>query len=124
MRLFIKITAVVSLLVVDLLLKNNSTVVLNTGISFGLGDNANLLWIVLHLGFILGTIFYNDHYLRLLAAFSVGNLFDRIFYGGVRDYLNIGGISFNLADLAINIVVLLFLYHLAKQYVQTQKSTK
>lgn len=36
----------------------------------------------------------------LLAGMS-GNLIDRIFFGYVRDYINIGELSFNLADVMI-----------------------
>lgn len=51
--------------------------------------------------------------LTLVSVSAVTNLYDRIFYGGVIDYLEIINLSsFNLADLIISSAIILFIIDL------------
>ena len=59
--------------------------------------------------------------LILILGGAFGNLYDRVFYGYVIDfiYLNVGQFywpAFNIADSAISIGILLFLYGSFKNY--------
>ena len=98
----------------------------NPGIAFSL-PFPRMLLIVLSLGIIgLSLRWWLKKERRpLFLAFgfglflggALGNLFDRIFREGVVDYINIGTSSFNVADGAIILGILLLLfshYRLAK----------
>ena len=51
-----------------------------------------------------------------ILAGSLGNLYDRILYHGVRDWISIGAFPvFNIADILITLGALLFLYEQSKQ---------
>lgn len=99
------------------------TLVHNTGIAFGLlRDKISLSFLF----FILGVIIFSSVFLRknryshkgrtaifLLIAGAVSNLFDRLRFGYVIDYLDFRiWPVFNLADTAITIGVGLFLWEL------------
>lgn len=96
------------------------TYVQNTGVAFGLFRNQRPALILI--GIIVCAVvvyFYTrtgkeDKLLRLSLAIilggSLGNLFDRVFYGYVIDYIDFRFFPvFNLADIAINLGVFLVL---------------
>jgi signal peptidase II len=70
--------------------------------------------------------------LALIAGGALGNLYDRIFLGAVRDFLDfhIGEYhwpAFNIADASITVGILLFLFNeffLKKRHLDVQKETK
>lgn len=92
---------------------------INTQIIFGL--YLRNYWAVILSIIAMFLLFYfakiNNSLIRLFSitvlAGALSNILDRIFYGGVVDYLNFFSIpTFNLADTAIVIGMLLFLYDL------------
>jgi signal peptidase II len=103
---------------------------LNQGIIFSLPFN-NLLTIIFGLLIILIIIYFlikswqNNNYksslaLLLILLGSASNLYDRIVYGGVIDYLNFGFLSvFNLSDVYIVLGILLLL----KTNLKTRQNT-
>ena len=98
------------------------TYVKNTGISFGIFQGYNLLFIFLTLLVILLVLYIykkNSKYslpLNLILAGAIGNLIDRIFRGFVIDFINFKFWPvFNLADSLIVIGALLLVYKLLKE---------
>ncbi len=94
----------------------------NTGGVFGLfADQAFLITIIAAVGIIAILIYsrypaFNGLLVRislgLILGGAVGNLIDRIRFGWVTDFIDIGGWPvFNLGDSAIVIGVILILYH-------------
>jgi signal peptidase II len=104
----------------------------NRGAFLSLGNELGpKLWffafVLIPIGFIVGltVIVYgryreNQYYLRLWTLFfagAVGNITDRIIYGKVTDFMNLGLGSFirsgifNMADLYIVILIGMVLYH-------------
>ena len=96
----------------------------NTGASFGLLKNHTLFLTIITSVFVLvmlyvivskrtGSKLFNVS-LILITAGGLGNLYDRIFYGYVVDYLEFTFVNyavFNFADVIINIgAVFLFIY--------------
>lgn len=87
----------------------------NTGAAFGILNNAQWLLIIISLGVALYILHYvnqeyptnKTQYTGLIFIFSgtIGNLLNRIFSGGVIDYIDLFGRwpVFNLADILINI---------------------
>ena len=103
----------------------------NTGAFLGMGSDLNptvkliflLILPVLVLGYLIYYIFQNknmDNYaliaLSCIAGGGIANVFDRIVYGSVTDFLHIdlGGVFrtgiFNLADLAVTTGMLILLF--------------
>lgn len=96
----------------------------NTGAAFSFLDNNNALLIVISIG-ILAYIIYSLRNLKLTKLTTIsyglliggllGNLYDRIFYSYVRDFLSFRFIKwdfaiFNVADIAIVVgAILLFI---------------
>jgi signal peptidase II len=94
----------------------------NTGGVFGLfADQAFLITIVAVVGIVAILVYsrypaFNGLLVRislgLLMGGAIGNLIDRIRFGWVTDFIDIGGWPvFNLGDSAIVIGVILILYH-------------
>ena len=89
-------------------------VIINKGIAFGF--LASDWWLLINL-FILGLVVFflkNKPAKSLIIAGGVSNILDRLFRGGVVDFINIGFFpSFNLADfficLGAGLVVLSYL---------------
>lgn len=93
----------------------------NTGAAFGIFHHVQWLLIAVALGVSLYIIYYvnneypenSTQYIGLIFLFSgtVGNLLNRIFSGGVIDYIDLFGRwpVFNLADIFINIGVFLLI---------------
>jgi signal peptidase II len=92
----------------------------NYGLSFGLnfGPAVNLILI------LLGVIFFGYYYWRhrmelsrvenlafiFILAGAISNILDRVYYGYVRDFLDLGwGFTFNMADALVVIGLVLFL---------------
>lgn len=92
---------------------------LNTGIAFGI-QLGGIFQIITSLLILIGLICYAavkldfnrlsvKMFLALIIGGALGNLYDRIFLGAVRDFIKIGlWPNFNLADTAIVIGILLF----------------
>ena len=93
---------------------------LNTGAAFGILKNWNLFLIIFGL-FVIALILYykNQKKLELGMGFLLGgvvsNVFDRILYNGVLDYMHFFNSIFNLADIANIIGALILAYHLWKE---------
>ena len=99
------------------------TYVSNTGVAFGFFRDHRAALIVI--GMIVCAVvayFYmksnrNDTFfilaLALIMGGSLGNLFDRVVFGYVIDYIDLKFFAvFNLADMAINVGVLLILFEI------------
>ena len=99
---------------------HNILEVCNKGIAFGLG-NDGLLFSILALVAILWLVVLEKNKrskLLLVIIFGAGcsNLLDRVFYGCVRDFINIGIFpTFNFADLVITVGVILFLINIVRK---------
>ena len=95
----------------------------NFGLSFGLNSaSRNVSLFVVLLAFaIFGIYFLLDKKANLrsrigfgiVLAGAISNLLDRIALGYVRDFIDVGMFTFNLADLAIAIGLLLMLIKLS-----------
>ena len=96
----------------------------NTGIAFSLnsGNLKNILISGLILFFIIRFLFTQKKYLNIMTlttldlviAGGISNLIDRIFRGGVIDFISISEFPiFNIADVfvVIRMVIICFLYH-------------
>ena len=94
-----------------------ASAVKNTGIAFGLLEGNNSLWIAVTL-VVIGIIAYyykNEKEIRfglmLILSGAIGNLIDRILYGGVVDFIKLGfWPTFNLADAYNTIGVILIIW--------------
>lgn len=91
----------------------------NFGLSFGLnfGGVLNLAIILLALLVFVYFIFkgnfsgINNSAVTLVAAGAIANLIDRLAYGYVRDFWDIGlGFTFNLADIFIFLGIIIILF--------------
>ncbi len=120
------------ILIFDLMTKSaavlNGSAVMNTGISFGLFKGMSPMWHMLFTVVIITCIIllfqiiepdkYNTAGAAMMAAGALGNLFDRIFLGYVRDWLFVPfskqifteGLCMNIADAALIIgAILIFI---------------
>ena len=105
----------------------NITFVRNTGISFGLFSDGGLLnrYFFTSFSMIIGSIlliialFNKDRLMQisllLIAGGAIGNAIDRIYFGGVIDFIdffiyNFHWPAFNLADIFISFGVILLLF--------------
>ncbi len=106
--------------------KINLTVVQNSGIAFGmLGEKSSLVLLITASLIVLLFIFRKQFFLKniwhknaisFILAGGAGNLIDRVLYGHVVDFIKIPFIPyFNLADLFINIGMILYLIGLFKK---------
>ena len=92
---------------------------INSGIAFGLFRNFSFLFIWVNLSIIIYLFLYflfrlkkNNFLLpmALILGGAISNLLDRVFYGGVLDYLNFRSFpTFNLADTYITFGIILIL---------------
>jgi lipoprotein signal peptidase len=91
-------------------LSTNLVVVKNYGISFGISGRffifLNIIFVVL-----LTIIWWKNNLLGISLVMVGGwiNLFDRIIFGYVRDYWQLGWVYNNLADWIIQVGVIMFL---------------
>ena len=105
----------------------NITFVRNTGISFGLFSNGGLLnryfftifALIVGLALLIIAFLNNDRIARFsllfISAGAIGNAIDRIYFGGVIDFIdfflyNFHWPAFNLADIFITFGVILLLF--------------
>ena len=93
----------------------------NTGAAFSLFHNQNLFLIITSIIILIFLIYlYKKYprlqvYLSLVIAGTIGNLIDRIFFGYVRDFIDLRVWPvFNIADSLSVIGVLLIAYSLIK----------
>ncbi len=108
--------------VIELLPFLNLVYVENTGIAFGmfkfLGSGFFIFIALIATGFLLYLLFKDPQnwlIYSLITAGALGNITDRVIYGFVIDFIDLhaGGIhwpAFNVADSAISIGIVLFLY--------------
>lgn len=92
----------------------------NTGVAFGLFANAQLLMGILAVAIVTFLIIKRHEFmvdtastiaLGLIIGGAIGNLIDRVVYGYVIDYLNLGWWpAFNIADVGVVIGGLLLLF--------------
>lgn len=97
--------------------------VFNSGAAFSMGQNLTWLITAIQMAFVVGTLIAAPRIshrweavgLALIAGGALGNLIDRLFrppgfwFGHVVDYISVGDFAvFNLADVAINIGVAVF----------------
>lgn len=98
------------------------TYVENRGASFGMLSGMRVILSLISIGVAGALAFWLGQLNRLVAAIGVsfiiggalGNLYDRVAYGYVVDFLDFSGLSFpwvfNIADSAINIGIALLLF--------------
>lgn len=91
-------------------LSSTMVVIKNYGISFGIGGWVFILLSVIFL-VILSLIWWNNNFLGISLIVIGGwiNLFDRVVFGYVRDYWQLGSVYNNIADWIIQIGVIIFL---------------
>ena len=115
--------------------------VFNTGVSFGLfaGETALLRWVLIGLALAVSVLLtswlYKEKRLRVASALglilggAIGNVVDRIFRHAVVDFLDfhIGGWhwpAFNLADSAITVGVVLYVFTSLRDQLRSGKLTQ
>src|SRR5574342_614681 len=92
--------------------------VMNTGTAFGLFKNAPWFFVIFATAVSVYLILKHKAFsvqlqpiLGLILGGALGNLVDRLLYGGVIDFINFHfWPSFNVADSAVTIAVVLLLY--------------
>ena len=98
---------IIVLIALDQITKYYLTTVINTGAAFGILKGLNIPLLIINLIALIICIFYyfkeKDLRLPLLFLISgiIGNSIDRIIFGHVRDFIDIGIFNFpvfNLAD--------------------------
>lgn len=101
------------------------SLVLNRGGIFGLGQSLGGVFLVLSVGVLLFALYLSkelrqNKVLGFVIGGAIGNLLDRVRYGAVVDFIDIGykGLRwpvFNLADLAITLGMILMLLNWVKE---------
>jgi signal peptidase II len=132
---FLFFIVALSIIVLDQLTKQlvknftNIRIVMNPGSLWGLFPNATslLAWLSV---LVVGVFLYNYDNIQksdlkvkigsaLIVGGAVGNLIDRILYKGVIDFIRIGWWpSFNIADSAISIGVILLICYTLKEEIK------
>ena len=101
--------------------------VLNTGTAFGFFKNASWFFIVFAAAVSVYLILKHKTFsaqlqpiLGLILGGALGNLLDRLLYGGVLDFIDFHfWPAFNVADSAVTIAVILLLY---REYVPQKRN--
>ena len=119
---------IVLLILIDRLVKyivvNNYDYVLNEGIALSLFNDSTMVSMTLHLlGIVLATWYLVTNIktieqnkllaiaITMIIAGGIGNIIDRIIYGGVVDFISIWIIpTFNIADTLVTVGVLFSAY--------------
>jgi signal peptidase II len=102
----------------------NLTYVRNTGVAFGLFPGQRLILVLIGIAVCAAVIYFYAKikredflfkvYLAIILGGSMGNLFDRVFFGYVIDYFDVRVFPvFNFADVAINLGVFLIILDFA-----------
>src|SRR3989344_4669106 len=106
------------LIILDQITKFLFTSISNTGIAFGLLKGYNFVFIIINLIILVLVIYYYKKETKLRLALSfliagiIGNLIDRIFFNGVRDFIDLKFWPvFNLAD-SFNVIGIIILVYL------------
>jgi len=98
-----RLRLVLAVLVIDRVLKwwfmTRGSYVLNPGVSFGLSVDWRLVGLILLAALMAKARLSSWSW--LVVAGGVSNIWDRLAYGGVVDWLHLGFLSFNLADMMI-----------------------
>lgn len=109
--------AILTLIILDQVTKHFLTTVTNTGAAFGILKGFNIpLLIISLIALVVAIYFYiKDKNLKIPLIFLIsgiiGNSIDRIFFGHVRDFINLGLFNFpifNLAD-SFNVIGVILL---------------
>lgn len=88
------------------------TPVFNKGISRGIAIDQTLIWIISIVGIWFFSFLYckktiSTRVFLLLMAGTIGNFVDRVFLGGVRDFVSLGTSPvFNIADCYLTFAVI------------------
>lgn len=111
---YISILAIgISVVLLDLYFKSVADTTLNHGLALGIASGLNHLTLVTS-GFVylvLFLVFVRSRarlrtWILLLCILSLSNLYDRVVFGYVRDYIEFFGLVINLSDIAIVAVIL------------------
>jgi len=109
---------ILAILILDLVTKYFFTSTVNTGVAFGLFQGYNWIFIIVSIIALIICVFnYKKHKLEFsfLIGGILGNLIDRIFFGFVRDFIDLRiWPVFNIADSFIVIGALLLGYKIFK----------
>jgi len=104
------------------------TYITNTGIAFGMGQGKNIVFIILSLVIIGILVFFflktknmvELASLSLILAGALGNMFDRVFYGEVIDFIDLRiWPVFNLADSFVTIGGVVLFY---QEFIKRKKA--
>lgn len=125
-KLFIKTNITKDIVIISKIFK--ITNVINTGAAFSVLKNNNTLLILITIIILVLLNYYikknnieNDYFeLGIILGGIVGNLFDRLLYNGVIDYIEISNFPvFNLADYLIVLgIILLIIKEFKKDFIK------
>lgn len=125
-KLFIKTNITKDIVIIPKIFK--ITNVINTGAAFSILRNNNTLLILISIIILVLLNYYikknnieNDYFeLGIILGGIVGNLFDRLLYNGVIDYIEISNFPvFNLADSLIVLgIILLIIKEFKKDFIK------
>ena len=125
-KLFIKTNITKDIVIIPKIFK--ITNVINTGAAFSILKNNNTLLILISIIILVLLNYYikknnieNDYFeLGIILGGIVGNLFDRLLYNGVIDYIEISNFPvFNLADSLIVLgIILLIIKEFKKDFIK------
>ena len=125
-KLFIKTNITKDIVIIPKIFK--MTNVINTGAAFSILKNNNTLLILITIIILVLLNYYikknnieNDYFeLGIILGGIVGNLFDRLLYNGVIDYIEISNFPvFNLADSLIVLgIILLIIKEFKKDFIK------
>ena len=107
------------------LISKSSFVNINDKMFFGYFGNNNLvLYLVASITVVLALMAWSNKklwpFLALILAGTISNVLDRLFYGGVVDYIDLSIIpTFNVADIVIILGIVLLFYNFL--FPQTRK---
>ena len=125
-KLFIKTNITKDIVIIPKIFK--ITNVINTGAAFSILKNNNTLLILININILVLLNYFinknnieNDYFeLGIILGGIVGNLFDRLLYNGVIDYIEISNFPvFNLADSLIVLgIILLIIKEFKKDFIK------
>lgn len=117
MRLRLFILFVASDQILKLLASKFFHPVFNTGIAFGIGENIPIISIIIVYLLLALLVIKSKSGLGevLLFAGGAGNILDRLIYGKIVDWISLGSLWFNLADVYIAIGVGCILLEMIKE---------